>query len=185
MKRLIVAAVAALALASCATPTPFQPATKHTDGEGYSEIQLEHDRWRVTFAGNYVTARQTVEAYMLFRAAQLTVDSGYDWFQTADKLTEAQVYYYGGYDGWWAPYGPYWQPYWTNAGGNAGYVSSTDWSTSYLAQTDILMHKGERPKGDSRAFDARDVIAHLAPHIILPKPEHQVAVQAVPYAAPH
>lgn len=172
-------------LAGCATPTPFQAATKHTDGEGYSELQLEHDRWRVTFNGNYVTSRQTVEAYMLFRAAQLTVDSGYDWFETADKLTEAQVYWDGsGYDGWWAPYGPSWQPYWTSAGSSGGYVSSWDWSTSYLAQTDILLHRGERPKGDSRAFDARDVIAHLAPHIILPKPEHRASAEAV-YLPPH
>src|SRR5207253_6000050 len=43
----------AAGLAACATPTPYQPNVpgQATSG-GYSELRLEQDRWRVTFAGN-------------------------------------------------------------------------------------------------------------------------------------
>src|SRR5690606_20927523 len=55
MKRLIISAVAALALAACATATPYQPLGPGSSGGGYSEQRLESDRYMVSFAGNSVT----------------------------------------------------------------------------------------------------------------------------------
>src|ERR1700742_1367227 len=95
MKRPITAAIAALVLSGCVTATPYQRASKHTSAEGYSEQRLQDDRWRVTFSGNEVTSRQTVDSYMLFRAAELTLTSGFDWFETVDPSTESQVTYWG------------------------------------------------------------------------------------------
>jgi hypothetical protein len=40
---------------------------------GYSDQQIESNRFRVSFAGNSLTARETVERYLLYRAAELTV----------------------------------------------------------------------------------------------------------------
>ena len=74
-----------MTLSACSTATPFQPATKASSGYGYSEQRIETDRWRVNFSGNADTSRQTVETYMLYRAAQLTLNSGYDWFETNDR----------------------------------------------------------------------------------------------------
>src|SRR4051812_36830302 len=75
-------------LAACATPTPYQPNIpgQATSG-GFSEVRLEPERWRVTFAGNSLTSRETVEAYLLFRSAELTVQQGYDWFSIVDRAT--------------------------------------------------------------------------------------------------
>lgn len=170
MKRSIIAAVAALLLSGCVTATPYQPASKHTDAEGYSEQRLQGDRWRVTFSGNEVTSRQTVDSYMLFRAAELTLASGFDWFETVDRSTEAQQTYYGpdyygdGY-GWYGPYGGYWSPRWTY---------DNDWNagTAYQVQANIIMHHGPKPKDEPHAFDARDVIANVGPHILRPKEAH-------------
>ncbi|MEO0362560.1 MAG: hypothetical protein AAF322_15680, partial [Pseudomonadota bacterium] len=61
-----IAAAAAAALAACATPTPYQPKT--SDG-GFTESRVETGRYRVAFAGNSLTDRDTVERYLLFRAA--------------------------------------------------------------------------------------------------------------------
>ena len=65
MKRLLTAAAIALAagLAACATATPYQPATQTAAGprNGFYEMPLEQNRWRVGFAGNTVTSRQQVE----------------------------------------------------------------------------------------------------------------------------
>jgi hypothetical protein len=170
MKRPILAAVAALMLSGCVTATPYQPATKHTDAEGYTEQRLQDDRWRVTFSGNEVTSRQTVDSYMLYRAAELTLDSGFDWFETVDRSTEAQVSYDWGPDGYY--YGAGWYgPYGYGGYGNPRWTYDNDWNagTAYQIQANIIMHHGPKPKGEPHAFDAREVIAHLNPHILRPK----------------
>jgi hypothetical protein len=79
----------AAGLAACATPTPYQPNVpgQQTSG-GYSELRLEQNRFRVTFTGNSLTSRETVEAYLLFRAAELTTQQGYDWFSIVDRHTD-------------------------------------------------------------------------------------------------
>src|SRR5207247_6272795 len=91
-KRSVAAAAAlvlAAGLAACATPTPYQPNLpgQQTSG-GYSEIRVEPDRWRVSFAGNTLTSRETVEGYLLYRAAELTLQNGYEWFSIEDRHTD-------------------------------------------------------------------------------------------------
>ena len=78
--------LAALAIVSgCATSTPYQPAL---DGKwGFDQQQIEENRWTVSFAGNSLTDRQTVETYLLYRAAELTEQQGYDYFHVADSDT--------------------------------------------------------------------------------------------------
>lgn len=44
--------------AGCATPTPYQPST---DGYGYSDQQIETDRYLIGFAGDDATPRSVVE----------------------------------------------------------------------------------------------------------------------------
>ncbi|MEX2641945.1 MAG: MotA/TolQ/ExbB proton channel family protein, partial [Acetobacterales bacterium] len=83
MRTLLVAAL--LGLTSCASPTPYQPMT---DGQGYAQQQLEENRYRVTFSGNTATPRETVENYLLYRAAEVTVERGYDYFVLADNQVE-------------------------------------------------------------------------------------------------
>jgi hypothetical protein len=97
MKRLIFAvAASALALSACETATPYQPAVAgNSQSGGYSDQQLEANRWMVTFSGNDLTSRETVERYLLFRAAELTLNQGYDWFETNDRNTNKQSSYIG------------------------------------------------------------------------------------------
>ena len=47
---------------------------------------------------------------MLYRAAQLTVNSGYDWFETNDWHTQGQTDVIG--TSWGPGFGGYWSPYW-------------------------------------------------------------------------
>ncbi len=125
MKRLLIAGamVAATALSACATPTPYQPATFTSAGprNGFYEQPIEQNRWRVGFAGNTVTSRQQVEDSLLLRAAELTIQQGYDSFTTVNRATERDVRYsaspgYGGlgYGGFgYSRFGsPFWSPYW-------------------------------------------------------------------------
>ena len=75
-------------LTACATATPYQEATK--SGDGYENQQIESNRWAISFSGNSLTDRQTVETYLLYRAAELTKTSGYDHFQIVTRETDAE-----------------------------------------------------------------------------------------------
>jgi hypothetical protein len=184
MRRVLIAvtAVAALAgLSGCETATPYQPLkVGSASAGGYSETKVEGDRWRVSFAGNSMTARETVETYLLYRAAELTVAQGDDWFETVerstDKHSETDV------DPMMGPYGPWgpgWRPYWRVYGGfgwRGGYWGDPFWGEGmdvrtierYETTAEIIMHHGPKPTGDKHAFDAREVLSNLASKIVKP-----------------
>ncbi len=84
-------AVAAAILTACATTTPYQAATKPGGFDGFSQTIIENDRARVSFGGNSLTERETVENYLLYRAAELAVDKGFDHFTLEDRDTEAKT----------------------------------------------------------------------------------------------
>lgn len=184
MKRFVVTAAAVVALsvtlAACETATPYQPLQKGSPtAGGYSELRIEADRWRVSFRGNYQTSRDVVETYLLYRAADLTVSQGYDWFEPVDHHTDKKVEVdpgpYGGFGfgygygyGWgggpyWRRFGYAWGPYWGDPywGG--------DVSEKYNAAAEIVMGHGPKPAGDRRAMDAREVMNNLRGHLVLPK----------------
>jgi hypothetical protein len=179
MKRVWIAVAAALTLTACETATPYQPITAHTANTsgGFSEQQIEANRWKVAFAGNSLTARQTVERYLLFRSAQLTLNQGYDWFQAVDRHTNRKTDYVGDpgpYPGW----GPYWGFYRRGFGWGYGYWGDPFWGgpvdieqiSRYTATVEILMGHGPKPANNPRAYDARSVVEHLLGTIQYPRP---------------
>jgi hypothetical protein len=179
MKKLMIAAAAALAVSACATATPYAPATPgHHDG--YSEQRITGDRFRVSFAGNSVTSRDTVEMYLLYRAAEVTLQNGYDWFETTDRSTQRDTRYVGTPDPWWggSPYGPYWHPawrfhhhgFWGPWGRTWGDDFDVQQINQYEASAEIVMHHGPKPEGNAHAFDAHQVIANLEPRVVRPAP---------------
>lgn len=152
--------LAAVLAASCASETPYAPA----DGGrvGYSEQQIEENRYTVTFAGNSLTDRQTVETYLLYRAAELTIARGYDYFIVVQQDTERSTSYrstihdypvhhhfYLSWYGWPDPF--------------HGHIATetTQPIERYRAVAEIVMHRGKKPADDPSAFDARDVVKHL------------------------
>jgi len=176
---LALGSAAILALAACATPTPYQPLTGSAGG--YASQRIEANRYRVFFAGNSLTSRERVENYLLYRAAELTLENGFDSFTIVDHATdrnvETRVYpdpfptgpygywrpswrYYGGPYGWraWDPW--YGGPFWAN---------SVDISTvqRFEANAEIVLQRGA-PQGN-RSFDARQVIQNLGPTIEVPR----------------
>ena len=191
MKRALFAVAAALCLTACETETPYQPiAAQHgEDRGGYSDQQIEANRWDVSFAGNTLTSRQTVEKYLLFRSAQLTLDQGFDWFYSIDRHTDKQSSFYG-YDsdpffGGWGG-GPYWDLYRPGFGWGYGYGGyggfggfgyggfggapfDVDQVSRYKATVEIVMGHGAKPANNPHAYDAHQVIAHLQGSIQYPK----------------
>ena len=180
--------VATLTLSACVTATPYQPVVQgRASLGGFTEQKVETNRYRVTFKGNSLTSRETVEGYLLFRAAELTVQNGYDWFALAqrdtDKKTTTSVdtepfgrSWYGGYGGW----RPYWRFYGSGYGwrgldpfwGGPFWNDRVDIRTieKFEASAEVVMAKGTKPEGDVSAFDARAVIENLKPKVQYPAP---------------
>lgn len=185
----ILALAAALAgsaaLAGCMTATPYQPATA-SSRLGFSDEQIESNRFRVSFAGNSLTSRETVERYLLYRAAELTVQRGFDHFilVTRDTETKTDTYrtpgaFYGpGPWGYWSPSwrfyrGPRWgwrsyDPFWDDP-----FWRDRDWDyrtvRQYEAMAEIVTGRGPKPSTNVRAFDAREVLDRLGPQIKMPE----------------
>lgn len=168
--RLLVAAAAALLVAACASqPTPYQSAIDHR--YGFADQQLEANRYRVSFSGNSATSRETVENYLLFRAAEITLDSGHDYFVMLEGDTDRHTRYRTVYDrswGWspWVGYGYGCCRSGFYGGFTTGYTTPID---RYDATATFLVFRGIKPADDAFAYDARDVVRRLGPTVIWPK----------------
>jgi hypothetical protein len=146
--------LAALALAACTTPTVFAP-MQRADGPGFSETRIESDRCCITFRGGSDAGPDRVADLALLRAAQLTLQQGFDWFQVTQSFGVGQP-----------PRGPF-----LSVGGG---TSSWGWGggSSFgvgvegiplgggpmLSQTlEVFMGRGPTPRDDPTIYDARDV----------------------------
>ena len=169
------------------TATPYQPdiAGQKIQG-GYSEAWIGGNRYQVNFAGNTLTSRDRVEGYLLYRAAELTLEKGYDWFEINDRLTERDVRtyvapdpfyepYYGNIYGYWRPHWRYYRPgggwyWWHPEWGSPFWADRIDLRTveKFEAHAEIEMFHSPVPLDNHRAFDARQVINELEPTIERP-----------------
>jgi len=153
---------ALLALAGCTSPAVYRPADSEHHS-GYSDKRLADNRYRVTFSGNSATRRETVEDYLLLRAAEVTRDAGYSWFVFDNRETETKTSYHTEFAGWpgWSPgFGGYWHSW---AFDPFGRDAMTVPMTRYEAYAEIVLLTPEQAKADAHALRADDVIARLGP----------------------
>jgi len=174
----------------CATSTPYQPYRPEFMGGvhgGFSDEQLSADHFRVRFHGNEFTSRERVEGYLLYRAAELTLRNGFDWFRIADRHLDHEVrtierlpiapgvpWYGRGFEDW----RPHWRYYdratgwriWHPEQGGRFWADQMDVSTveSFEAEADVMMGRGAPLPSEPGTYDARRVIANLGPSIVLP-----------------
>ena len=84
LRHLLVAA-SVMTLAACATATPYQAASEPGAYDGFSEQFIENDRARISFGGNSLTDRETVENYLLYRSAETAIERGYETFTLQEQ----------------------------------------------------------------------------------------------------
>lgn len=173
MKRVLISMSALSLLAACASPTPYQAADESR--RGYAEQQIETNRFRISFEGNSLTDRETVETYLLYRAAELTVEQGYDYFTVVTRATDEDTRITA--TGWNSSYYSafpvhysYFHPRWGWRGWHDPFWDETRYreTTRYEASAEIFLGRGTKPN-DPNAFDARDVIANLSDEIVRPE----------------
>lgn len=155
-------------LSACATgPTPYQPRAK-VGAHGFSDQALESDRVRITFNGNSSTPRETVENYLLYRAAEVTVERGFRYFvpiqQDVEREEQSSRVATGigaGFGrGWWN--GRYY--------GSVVIVDSaaTNERDSYRASAIFKLIKDEPANENMDVFDAQEIFKFLGPNIVRP-----------------
>jgi hypothetical protein len=162
---------ASLMLAACAAlPTPYQPAADPSS-YGYSDERIDTQTWRVSFAGNSVTARGTVEDYMLYRAAEVTLAAGAEGFVVLKEDIEKDVAYYGsaGY-----PFGShishgFGHGHHTGFGLSYG-TGALHPTNSYTGHATIRVFRETAPQGLGTAYDAAAVVRVLGSKILRPTP---------------
>jgi len=88
----------ALLVSGCGA-TQYKP-QGFLNGYGSQVLELESGIWRVTFRANPHTTNETVQAYWLYRSAELALEKGFDGFEILtpiqfvrlDSRTEAEVH---------------------------------------------------------------------------------------------
>jgi hypothetical protein len=164
-------------LAGCMSPTPYAPRTEGAR-TGYTDRALTQTRYRVTFTGNSATPRETVESFLLLRAAEVTRAAGYTNFifdtrntkanHTVTAIPEGPGFYgRGGFGGGWGRRGGF--GYWGGFGGWGGYGYGLDPNvdvvvrTNYQAYAEIVMLTPEQAAKEPRALNAAEVISRIGP----------------------
>lgn len=163
--RKVLTILAAAALAACATQTPYEPAGP--SGYGFADQRIEKDRYRISFRGNSLTSRTEVENALLLRAAEVTLENGYDHFIVVSDDTETEtrtrVTDLGPRYGAFGLYGYGAFPYYARGYGWAGYNDyDVRESQRYTAIAYIKLGKGPKPAGQLTAYDARQVQENLS-----------------------
>ncbi len=153
-----------LVLIGCAEkPTPYQPKADRT---GYSQQQLDAQTWRVQFAGNINTTRETVENYLLYRSAEIMLFGGYNKFVMFEKNIENNVRYRatGLY-----PHFVYSSRHGYHHG--LGFYGPVNYnpSVSYIGTATIRIYSGGSPPNNAPIYDAQEIVQQLGPTIVLPQ----------------
>lgn len=152
---------AALALGACATTPTYGPAATAT-GAGYSETQIEGNRYFVTYRAPSGAQESLVHDYALLRAADITLERGKEWFWVDRRSFDGQSR---------GPSGPtigvgVGGGRWSGGGGSFGSVGVSvplgggGGATVRSATLEIRLGEGPKPD-DPNAYDARGVAMNL------------------------
>lgn len=81
------AGVAALTLGACMSAQPYRAAPSNT-AQGYLVQPIESDRYRVSYTA---LSPDDARRWALRRAAEVTVETGADWFRVVNGYTDRQA----------------------------------------------------------------------------------------------
>ncbi|HWA01634.1 MAG TPA: hypothetical protein VG841_15105, partial [Caulobacterales bacterium] len=156
--------MALAAVAACASaPAYVRAAGPNT--AGYSEQQIESNRFYVTYRAPGGADQQLVEDYALLRAADLTLQQGRDWFIVDRRVADQSMVDRGpsvgvGVGG--ASYGGHSS---TGVGVGFSIPLGHHGPTATAATLEIRTGAGAKPE-DANAYDARETSANLSARLL-------------------
>ncbi|MDN5942172.1 MAG: hypothetical protein L0H94_09845 [Nitrospira sp.] len=160
MKKLAVVFMVAT-LSACATPY----------GEygilgGFTDARIDENTFSISVDTNGLTSQQTTSMHALFRASELTVENGFDYFviaSDANNSTSMAMVMPGG-----STSNTTINTYGSTAYGRTTttYAPTTVVPVVYPNSTLIIKSfKGTKPEGVPNAYDARSVMKYIGPQI--------------------
>ena len=158
----------AFTLVGCATPTPYQPISRL--GKGYSDQRMTGNKYRVSFKGNPVTERATVETYLFYRSAEIALKEGFSHFRMINMNTDRKTHYESvspmvyGYYNQDAQRFPYYI-YGIQRTSNAGTMENTE----YEAVAFVTFVKEKPTNNKDHYYSAKEVVENLKSKIIRPE----------------
>lgn len=142
--RATAAVVAGVLLSSVACASTYH-AKKSKSGDGYAETMIAADTYLVSFTATENTPPDTIALFVLYRAAELTLEKGFDHFVMGGEDTQVKRNS-------------------LNAALFGGPVTETP-----TRSATIRMGKGPKPSDNPTAYDARELTTNLKAKV-LPKP---------------
>ena len=149
---------AGLTVSACASLAPYGPQTS-PGGQGFSEQRIESNRFRVTYNG--VGAPGPVADLALLRAAELTVQNNFDWFEVTQRWTDGRPDSAGGFSpsvgvGYGSSSGSGRYGGWSSSGVGVGVGLNFSGPSPTSTTLEVVMGTGARPDRPN-AYDARSV----------------------------
>ena len=160
MKKLAAVCIA-LTLSACATPYG-----KYGLLGGFTDSRIYENTFSISVDTNALTSQQTTSMHALFRAAELTVENGFDYFviaSDAHNSTSMALAMPGG-----STSNTTINTYGSTAYGRTTttYAPTTVVPVVYPNSTLIIKSfKGTKPDGAPNAYDARSVMRYIGPQI--------------------
>lgn len=159
--KVLVSICIVLALSSCATPYG-----RYGLLGGFTDARIDENTFSISVDTNGFTSQQTTSMQALYRAAELTVENGFDYFIImggANNSTSMVM----------AIPGSSTSNTTINAYGHTAYARTTTTATPTTVMPVIFPNstliiksfKGAKPEGETNAYDARAVIKYLGPQI--------------------
>lgn len=161
--------IALLFIAGCAGPTSYHP---RLEGTGYSDYQVAEDHYQVSYTANSLTSRNKIAQYLLYRAAQIALESSREYFVVLgqddqdlglpDYARSSETYRHHDFEHhhlWFADEG----------------VSTEEFSTPtlkpwarYTTTIDIMLYSAEELPVEGKVYKAREVIDVLGNTVVHP-----------------
>lgn len=157
--RLTLVAALALGLAACASTPSYAPAAS-AGAAGYSERQIENDRFFVTYRADGASPEQ-LQDFALLRAADITLERGREWFWVDRRSLDGEATRRNGPSigigvgtGSWGRRGG------VSVGMGTSVPLGGTRETANAATVEIRLGSGPKPD-DPNAYDARSVGASV------------------------
>jgi hypothetical protein len=168
----LVFSAAALVLAwvsACAPEKPYFGPRGADHPTGYTDEKLDQNRYRVTYSGSSATNRETVENFLLLRAAQVTDQAGSHFFVFDMRDTKSHTTYFSDFPGWGdgPRFGGYWHS-WAYDGFDDEVESRP--VTRFQAYAEIVLLTDAQAAREPRAINAQSIIQRLGPSAAPPPP---------------
>ncbi len=144
MRGFLLSLAAAAALSGCATAYQSSGLTG-----GFRERHIAEDVYRITFAANGFSTRETAQTYWLYRITEITLEKGFDGFEVLSPISLGQ----STTQSLKVPTAYVYVPIYSND------------SHKPIFEADVRLLKGPITADPPKVFDARSLKASLEPYV--------------------